>query len=229
MKQQTLELENLRREVQEMWSLVNLQLIKSEQALWNHDPEIARDVMAREPRIDARELRLDSLTENFLALFHPVAVDLRMTLAIMKMATNLERIGDFADGIARFVVKSQAVASSGDLLNKLQLQVMFAVVRDMLERIHTALDKEDAQVAGSVLVMDDMLDDINRGATRIIADFIVENPQDAIYALHLYSISHKLERIGDHCNNIAEEIIFFIEAKVLKHSMNQEEENALVL
>ncbi len=95
-----------------MWSLVNLQLIKSEQALWNHDPEIARDVMAREPRIDARELRLDSLTENFLALFHPVAVDLRMTLAIMKMATNLERIGDFADGIARFVVKSQAVACS---------------------------------------------------------------------------------------------------------------------
>ncbi len=74
-----------------------------------------------------------------------------------------------------------------------------------------------------------MLDDINRAATRIIADFIVENPQDAIYALHLYSISHKLERIGDHCNNIAEEIIFFIEAKVLKHSMNQEEENALVL
>ena len=98
------ELDDLKKEVLEMWDLVNSQLNRAGEALLSMDKELAHEVTYREKRVNAFELKIDSDCEDIIGLYNPVALDLRFTLAMMKTSNNLERIADFCDGIARFVI-----------------------------------------------------------------------------------------------------------------------------
>lgn len=104
MKHTEREMLALREEVNQMWKLVISQLEKAKQSFLNGDVELAREIVSREKRVNAFELKIDSDCENYIALYSPVAVDLRLILSLIKISSTLERIGDFCDGIARYVI-----------------------------------------------------------------------------------------------------------------------------
>lgn len=207
----------LKKEVDEMWSLVYNQLDRAGEAVLTLDKELAQQVMVRERRVNAFELKIDSDVEDIIALYNPVAIDLRFVLAMLKINTNLERLGDFAEGIARFVVRCKEPAMDAELLTRLRLAEMLKEVLSMLELAKRALNDESIDLATGVFAKDNLLDDINAEATGILADYITKRPETANACVDLVGVFRKLERSGDHITNIAEEIVFFIDAKVLKH------------
>ena len=150
-------------------------------------------------------------------MYNPVAIDLRFVLAMLKINTNLERLGDFAEGIARFVLRCKEPVLDAELLNRLRLAEMQAEVLSMLELAKRALNEESNDLAAGVFAKDNLLDEINADATGILSDYIIEHPEAVHTCVDLVSVFRKLERSGDHITNIAEEIVFFIDAKVLKH------------
>lgn len=217
------ELVLLKKEIEEMWILVYNQLDRAGEAVLTLDKELAQQVMVRERRVNAFELKIDSDVEDIIALYNPVAIDLRFVLAMLKINSNLERLGDFAEGIARFVIRCKEPALDAELIARLRLAEMQAEVLSMLELAKRALNEESIELAAGVFAKDNLLDDINAESTGILANYIVEHPESALTCVDLISVFRKLERSGDHITNIAEEIVFFIDAKVLKHRGRTEE------
>ena len=213
----------LKKEIDEMWTLVYNQLDRAGESVLTLDKELAQQVIVRERRVNAFELKIDSDVEDIIALYNPVAIDLRFVLAMLKINTNLERLGDFAEGIARFVLRCKEPALDPDLLKQLRLEEMLAEVRFMLELAKRALNEESLELATAVFAKDNLLDDINANVTEILAGYISKHPENIHSCLDLVGVFRKLERSGDHITNIAEEIVFFIDAKVLKHSGKSDE------
>ena len=211
------ELVLLKKEIDEMWTLVYNQLDRAGDAVLTLDRELAQQVLVRERRVNAFELKIDSDVEDI------IAIDLRFVLAMLKINTNLERLGDFAEGIARFALNCHEPALDTELVKQLRLEEMIAQVLSMLEQAKQALQEESQELATAVFAKDNMLDEINAEATAILADYISRHPESALSCLNLVSVFRKLERSGDHITNIAEEIVFFIDAKVLKHSGQTDE------
>jgi len=209
-------IQNLKSTVIKEWDLVISQLRKTHEALITFDKDLAREVTAKEKRVNALELKVDSDCENIIALFNPVAIDLRFVLAVLKINTNLERTGDIADGIAKLIISAENRLDE-KLLEMTRVIVMYEEANEMLEDVFRAFEKEDTKLARSVFKRDDLLDDINMKANDVIAEYIRSNPDKIEQGLNILSTIRKLERVGDQCKNIAEEIIFYIEAKVLKH------------
>lgn len=218
------ELVLLKKEIDEMWTLVYNQLDRAGEAVLTMDRELAQQVLVRERRVNAFELKIDSDVEDIIALYNPVAIDLRFVLAMLKINTNLERLGDFAEGIARFAINCTEPALDGDLVKKLRLEEMVSQVLSMLELAKTALKEESQELATAVFAKDNLVDEINAYATTVLSEYISEHPDSALSCLNLVSVFRKLERSGDHITNIAEEIVFFIDAKVLKHSGKTDEQ-----
>ncbi|WP_291530200.1 phosphate signaling complex protein PhoU [Bacteroides sp. UBA939] len=214
------ELVLLKKEIDEMWTLVYNQLDRAGEAVLTFDRELAQQVLVRERRVNAFELKIDSDVEDIIALYNPVAIDLRFVLAMLKINTNLERLGDFAEGIARFVLNCTEPVPDVELLKQLRLEEMQQQVLSMLELAKKALQEENLELASAVFAKDNLLDEINAEVTTILADYIAKHPDSISLCLNLISVFRKLERSGDHITNIAEELVFFIDAKVLKHSGN---------
>jgi phosphate transport system protein len=210
------ELGHLKDEVKNMWEMVRGQLLKALSALLNFDQDLAREVIVMEKRVNAAELKIDRDCENIFALYSPVAVDLRFLLAVLKINTNLERIGDIAEGIAKHVVSAER-SFKQELLEATKVIEMYRESISMLEDTLTAFENEDTALARSVFEKDEFLDDINGQANELVMAYLKSNEGEIDQALYALSIIRKLERVGDQSKNIAEEIIFYIEAKVLKH------------
>ena len=211
----------LRSEVYQMWTLVYKQMEQAQKAVLDMDHDIAQQILVREKRVDAYELKIDSDVEDFIALYTPVAVDLRFVLAMLKVNNDLERIGDYADGIARFVRDSEAESLDPVLVEKLQLDAMFTVVLEMMSDLQKALVDEDPVKAASVMSKDDRLDKIKAASEGILVEYAKSNADSIATCMGLAGVFRKLERTGDHLTNIAEEIVFFIDAKVLKHTSSE--------
>ena len=220
MKHTDKELNSLKEEINEMWKLVLSQLEKAKQSYLNNDVEQAREVVSREKRVNAFELKIDSDCENYIALFSPVAVDLRLVLSLIKISSTLERIADFAESIARHVVENECMAVDLILLEELQIETIFDTVISMLSDSFVALESENTRLSGKILSKDEFVDEQYRKALYILANHLKANPDHAECCLKTILIIRKLERIGDHCSNIVEEIVFYIDAKVLKHAKN---------
>ncbi|MCW3071785.1 MAG: Phosphate-specific transport system accessory protein PhoU [Bacteroidetes bacterium] len=217
------ELQQLKAETIKMWTLVNNQLRKGKEALINLDKDLAREVILSERRVNAYELKLDRDCENIFALFNPVAVDLRCVLAVLKINNNLERTGDIVEGIAKFVTNVDHNFDK-QVLEITRAVEMYEAAINMMNDVLEAFDKEDTAIARKVFQQDELLDDINLKANAAIAEYIRSNPENIESALYLLSIIRKLERVGDQAKNMAEEIIFYIEAKVLKHRSKVEKQ-----
>jgi phosphate transport system protein len=217
MVQIDIELQKLKNSLHKMWVLVEKQLKKSEKALINFDKATAREVISREKMVNAMELKLDAECEAFIATHNPVAIDLRLALSVLKINNNLERIGDFAEGIAIFVLKNMSEALPQPFKSNLRIQEMFHEVVTMYELTKEALNEENTEKAEQVFGIDNLVDEINYNAVKIISDEMLSRPEKAEELMFLHAVIRKLERIGDRCNNIAEEIVFYLDAKVLKH------------
>jgi phosphate transport system protein len=217
MQHKETELQVLKEEVSEMWKLVISQVEKSRQVFFNNDIETAREVVSREKRVDVFELKIDCDCENYIALYNPVAVDLRLVLSLIKISSTLERIGDFCEGIARYVIDGDCLIIESQFIEELQIEKMFDGVISMLSDSFVALESENTRMAGKILSKDEEIDQLYRSAIDILAAYLQKTPDLIRCGLKLMLLIRKLERIGDHCGNIVEEIVFYIDAKVLKH------------
>ncbi len=218
------ELQQLKSQIIIMWEMVLSQLQKAKEALVNLDKDLAREVISTEKRVNSYELKIDSDCEDIIALFAPVAIDLRFLLAVLKINMNLERTGDIAEGIAKFVVK---IPEDFDvqLLDITRVIEMFDQGNNMVNEVMNAFEKEDTLIARKVFQKDDLLDEINKNGASVIAAYIKKNPDKTEEALYILSTIRKLERVGDQAKNMAEEIIFYSEAKVLKHKPKSRKSN----
>lgn len=144
------ELVLLKKEVDEMWTLVYNQLERAADAVLTSDRELAQQVCVCERRVNAFELKIDSDVEDIIALYTPVAIDLRFVLAMLKINTNLERLGDFAESVARFALEEKELTLDADLVKRLRLQEMIDQVLSMLELAKRALQEESQELATSV-------------------------------------------------------------------------------
>lgn len=210
------ELKALRADTADMWKLVLSQLQKASHSLQSFDKDFAHEVVANEKRVNSMELNIDRDCENIFALYNPVAVDLRLVLATLKIVNNLERIGDIAEGISNFILSEKEPFDKA-LLKNTRFNEMFDGAIKTVEDTLQAFEKEDTKLARSIFKKDEMLDEINAEANQHITLFISNHLEKTEQALNVLSIIRRLERVGDQSKNIAEEIIFFVEAKVLKH------------
>ncbi len=216
------ELQTIKQEVNDMWELVQKQFENARTAVLSGDRNLAAVVIGREKRVNSFELRIDSDIEDFIALYNPVAIDLRFSLAMLNIANNLERLGDYAEGIARFVVRNEVDAQAKELIDQMELPKMYDMVLDMLSTVFKALKNHDIETAKSVFGRDDAIDDLNRESLDRLTDYATAHPQSVRLCLEVSALFRKLERAGDHINNLAEQTVYYIDAEVLKHTNNKE-------
>lgn len=211
------ELTALKSEINSMWQLVLSQLQKCKQAYLTGDVELAHEVVIREKSVNSFELSLDMGCENYIALFSPVAMDLRLIISLIKISATLERIADFAEGIAKYVVKCNG-AIPETLKEDLHVEAMFDSVISMLSDSFVTLESENTKISGKILQRDDEIDKLYIEGKKYLTEYINREPEKSEFILDSFLVLRKIERIGDHCCNIVEEIVFYIDAKVLKHS-----------
>lgn len=210
------ELLKLKDDVYELLQFVNSQIDKSRHAILNFDKDMASEVIVGDKRVNASDLKIDRECENILALFNPVAVDLRFVLASIKINHNLERIGDNAEGLAMYVNLTPGKFPES-VIAAFHLEAAYERLLTMFSLIMDAYRLEDASLARKVFNLDDLLNEHNKNATKTAIEQIKAKPESAEEILYLMGAMRKIERMGDLTKNIAEEIIFYIEAKVVKH------------
>jgi phosphate transport system protein len=209
-------LQQLRETLTEMAQMVTGQLKNSVYAVLEKDEDLANEVLHNERRVNAFELKIDRDCEHIFTLLTPVAQDMRFVFSTLKINSDLERIGDYAEGIAMLVILGKKDFDA-NLIELLQLKKMFDIAYAMMENITTAYAEDDSRLARSVYTRDVELNEINHLASEVVVNYCKNNPDHIPQALYLLSMVRKLERVGDHITNIAEDVIFFKEATVLKH------------
>lgn len=224
MKHLETELKLLNDNIIELMFLVKNQLEKGQKALDNFDEELAHQIMANEKRVDSLELKIDRDCENILALHNPVAVDLRFVIAAFKINSDLERIGDHANSIAKYIVDFGRRVDD-KTIKKMRMEEMYNTSIKMLSNVFDAYISEDTTLARKVFKLDKTLNEINREVSERTAALIKNDIEQTQNYLYLFSIIRKLERVGDLTKNVAEELIFYIEAKVLKHQKKRNGNN----
>jgi|SRR6185312_6025193 len=209
------ELDTLRWELSQMFSLVLSQVKKSQEVFIVNNVTLVKEISATEKLVNAKELQIDSRCETVLALFTPVAIDLRFVLSALKINVNLERIADIADGVARMVSHSK-VQFDKELMEKVEAKKAFDMVLEMFSCLIESFEKEDTLLARDIFAKDAIVDSITTGSIDITEAYF-KTGDSLSQAIPLISIMKMIERMGDHLKNIAEEIIFYSEARVLKH------------
>ncbi len=211
------ELNALKLSLLEMGNLVINQLVKTKSALESFDQELVEEISRNERRVDAYELKINLDCENILALMSPVANDLRFVLSALRTNYNLERIGDYAYNIS-ILVREIEKPIDAECLMEMRIPEMFNISLKMLQIMYAAMENDDAVQARQVFKKDNKLDEIKMVSNRTAADLIKRKPDEVLTILSLLSVIRKLERVGDQTKNMAEELIFHLEAKVLRHA-----------
>ncbi len=217
------ELKLLKDDLLEMMNMIQGQFQKGKEAMLNRDQELAQEIRSNERRVNAMELKIDRDCENILALFNPVAVDLRFVMACFKINSDLERLGDNADGIGRYILSSEE-SLEDEVLEELRFTEMYDTAIDMIEVVKEAFEEEDTKLARKVFPKDGILNEINEQAAEKIGALIQRDPSRVNQYIYILSIIRKLERVGDLSKNLSEEIIFYVEAKVLKHKKQEKKQ-----
>ncbi len=224
MPQIDIEFDQLKGKLMEMWDIVEYQLHGGREAFMTTDHELAEKVIKLGRKVNRYDVKIDRLCENFLALYTPVAVDLRKVLAILKINANLERIGDTAEGISMFVKKIESSLSK-QLVEDTKAMIMYQEALDMMAQCRMAFLKDDTELAKKVIKRDKVLNKIYRKADQVAAAYMKNQPENIMEGLMLYSIIKKLERVGDQVTNIAEEIIFYRNAEVVRHKSKKKKKD----
>jgi len=200
----------------DMAHLVRSQLLLSRQAYLDFDTDIAKTIVDNEKRVNDMELANDQLCENIIALYNPVAIDLRFVIAMLKSNTDLERMGDNVEGIAKYIIGMDKPFEK-QYIEAFESQKMFDLCIEMFDTAIEAFVLENTHVAANLFKQDRQLDELNKHATQIAPGLLANDRGSGKEILASVSIIRKLERIGDQVTNLAEEIIFYLDAKVLKH------------
>ncbi len=210
------ELQALKDNLIDMLEMVRGQVDKCRKALHKSNLKYAEEVLSDEEKINQQEIAIDRDCENILALYTPVATDLRFVLSTLKIANNLERIGDYAKSFARFVIDRHEHISP-KLFARYNIPEMLDTLAKMLKDMREAVNKGDTRLARKTTTKDLALNEYFREAFATTTSLMSKKPEKSALFLSLFAITRDLERGGDHTKNIAEELVFHIEAKVVKH------------
>jgi phosphate transport system protein len=207
-------LESLRANLIKMGSLVDEQLELAFQALHDGDVEATKRVFGTENKVNDFDNLLDQQVDEIMALEQPVAADLRLVVSAIKMNHELERIGDVAVNIAQRV---EPLKSYHDLVRKTAILEMGDVARRMVHDSLDAFIHGDAELARRICREDDIVDEMNRQKFRFVINEMKQNQEMIEPGAHLIVALKHIERIADHATNIAEDVVFLVDAKVIKH------------
>jgi len=208
-------LEDLRQTALRMGSLAEAILAKSLRSVWERDPELAREVQGDDIEIDRIDVALDEGVVRTLSLQTPVANDLRMVLAIRTMATDLERVGDLARNIAKSALR---LAARPPVPLPPGLEELADQARRMLSDALDSFADTNAAKARAVLASDDEIDLAEDHVVQIVIAEAGAHPELTEQEVDFLMIAKHLERVGDHATNIAEEVIFLAEARIVRHA-----------
>lgn len=219
------ELESIRSHVLEMGGLVEDQLSGSITALIDSDLELADDVIKSEYKVNAYEVSIDEQCTRILAKRQPAAVDLRLIMAVVKTITDLERIGDEAQKIAKMAV---------DLAEKQGPKAYYIGIKAMgnliVRMVHDSLDafaRMDSKAAFEVASREPESDDQYVAIIRQLITYMMEDPRSISSSLDAVWTARSMERIADHARNICEYVIYFVEGKDVRHITIEEMEKEL--
>ncbi len=208
------ELESIKTSLIKMGSIVEENISYSLEALLDRNISLAQKVLENENRINTLEIEIDNAIIDLLALQQPVASDLRFIIAAQKINNDLERIGDHAVNIAEADLDLLKIEPIDSLL---VLPEMAVTTKLMLRQALDSFILSDAKIAQMVLESDDQIDDLNRSMTTEVIELLKSGKRSIECELELIRISRNLERVADMATNIAEEVIFLIQARVVKH------------
>ena len=208
------DLEHLDKELLILSSMVEDATNKAILALVDRRLDLARQVMREDDRINTREVLIEEECLKMLALHQPVAADLRFIVAVLKVNNDLERMGDLAVNIAE---RAAYLATQEPLQVSLDFPKMAEGVREMVRESLDALTNMNPRLARHVLTMDDEIDEANRGMFDILQDLMHRDPSTIERAVHLLSASRHLERIADLATNIAQDVVYIAEGRMIRH------------
>ncbi len=208
------ELDKLKRDLLLICSIVEEQVHKAIRSLLDHDAELAQEVQAMDDDVDRREISLDEDCLKTLALYQPVAINLRQLVAALKINNDLERIGDMAVNIAR---KSAVLAAETAVEIPTDFAEMGERTQAMLRKSLDSLVQLDVAMARDVCASDDEIDLLKKKIRNQIEQQIRQNPQRVGSMLRLLSVSRNLERIADSAVDIAEDVIYMVDGRIVRH------------
>jgi phosphate transport system protein len=213
------EIDKLKRELLSLCAAVEAQVEKAVRALLTRDAALAEEVEEGDDIIDQREVEVEEDCLRVLVLYQPVAVDLRFVVSVLKINNDLERIGDLAVNIAH---KAAALAAEPDMEFPVDVAAMWSKTHSMLRDSLDAMVKADVALAKDVCLRDDEVDKMKRNARIKIEELVSEDPQANRRLLRLAAACRNLERIADLATNIAEDVIYLAEGRVMRHNIEDD-------
>jgi phosphate transport system protein len=214
------ELEILQQRLLSMGGLAEERMCDSVRAVSRREPDLVEHILEGDEPINALHIEIDDRCFKLLALHQPMAADLRAIVAAVKINTDLERVGDLAVNIAEAGKRYLQHAPVKPLID---IPRMGDIAQRMLRDALDAYVRRDIQLAETVLVADDQLDALKTQIFRELLTFMLAEPTTIEPALDLILISRHLERIGDHATNIAEDVIFMVSAKDVRHHVAEQD------
>ncbi|SEP59072.1 phosphate signaling complex protein PhoU [Thalassovita taeanensis] len=206
------DLETIQAQIMKMGGLVEESILKAAQSLEERDEELAESVRSADIAIDELEDLINENTARLIALRAPAAVDLRVILTVMKIASNLERIGDYAKNMAKrtgVLVQMTPINGSYSALRRMAREVQL-MLKDALD----AYIQRDAELAMDVIHRDQDVDQMYNALFREFLTFMMEDPRSITACMHLHFIAKNTERMGDHVTSIAEQVVYLVTGKM---------------
>jgi len=213
------ELKELNKQLLKMSALVEGAISRSVKALVERKVDLAEEVIKSDKDINMLEIEIDELCHRLLALRQPLAVDLRFITSAMKINNDLERIGDQAVNIAQ---RTQEMIKQPLLKPLIDIPRMATLAQKMVKHSIDALVNKDEALARDVCKRDDEVDNLNDQVFRELLTYIMQDPKTTTRAVELILVGRHLERIADHATNIAEDVIYFLKGKIIKHCIENE-------
>jgi phosphate transport system protein len=208
------QISNIRETLLMMASLANRNLSLALRALVERDEKLAASVEAEDSQLDELEVSIDELVIKHMATHAPVATDCRFMLVASKISSNLERIADQAVSIAR---RSLELNREPLLKPLIDIPRMAEIAEGMLRDSITALIERQPELAQEIIKRDKEVDQINKQLARELTSFMLEDPSTITRAMNLTIVARCLERVADHCKNIAEEVYYLYQAVDIRH------------
>jgi len=210
------QLTRIRQQLLRMGGLVEQMIDQAVQGLLQRDSAYAEKVLEQDVEVDHLEMDIDELCSTVLVRNQPTAVDLRFLVAVMKINNDLERMGDSAVNIVQSVIQ---LNEQPPLKPYIDLPRMSGRVQEMVHNSLDAFVSRDSDLAREVLQSDDEIDGLYKQIFRELLTFMIEDPKSVSRSLHLLLIARNLERIADHATNISEDVIYYVEGRDVRHSM----------
>ena len=212
------ELQRLKERLLEMGDLATSRIDRAVSGLTSRDPVILGDVIQGDESINALQIELDDRCFKLLALRQPMATDLRLIMSTTRITSDLERVGDLAVNVAEAAARYIQYPPVKPLID---LPRMSELAQQMLRDALSSFVSGEVTLASDVLKRDDTLDDLKRQVFQDLLTYMLNNPDLVAPALDLVLISRHLERVGDHATNIAEDIIFLVEGRDVRHQTSR--------